>query len=233
MDYQGNELELFASATNWKAYFGHFMRPFLKGHVLEVGAGKGGTTAILCDGSQKRWLCLEPDGNLARLIQKNVENGSLPGCCSVLAGTLADVGETEKFDSILYIDVLEHIMNDKEEIKKAAIHLNPGGSLIVLVPSCPWLFSPFDESLGHFRRYTRKSLRAAVRPGLEEVLLLNLDSAGLFASAANRLLLRQSMPTSGQVQLWDKKLVPVSRITDRVTGFTAGKSILGIWRKID
>ncbi|HEX7670077.1 MAG TPA: hypothetical protein VF395_10860, partial [Polyangiaceae bacterium] len=66
--YVGTELDVFALAENWKRYYGSFLAPFLSGDVLEVGAGLGATTRALCDGSARRWTCLEPDPELARRI---------------------------------------------------------------------------------------------------------------------------------------------------------------------
>jgi hypothetical protein len=65
LDYVGGELGLFAAATNWKSYYGRLLEPFIKGNVLEVGAGIGGTMPFLWNDSVSSWLCLEPDPALA------------------------------------------------------------------------------------------------------------------------------------------------------------------------
>jgi 2-polyprenyl-3-methyl-5-hydroxy-6-metoxy-1,4-benzoquinol methylase len=147
-----------------------------------------------------------------------------------MTGTLADVPRSLRFDAILYIDVLEHIANDAEELARAAQYLEPGGTLIVLAPAYQWLFSPFDAAIGHYRRYTRGSLGAIAPPALERIALRYLDSAGLLVSMGNRLLLRRDQPTSRMIDLWDTYLVPVSRVLDTVIRFKGGRSLLGIWR---
>jgi len=58
-----------------------------------------------------------------------------------------------------------------------------------------------------------------------------MDSMGFFASLVNKLLLKQSYPTHKQVQWWDKRLIPVSKITDRIFFYSFGKSILAVWKK--
>ena len=73
-DYAGKELDLFAEAWNWKSYYSSFLRPYLEGNVLEVGAGIGGATIFLCDGSQDSWVCLEPDAKLAKRIKLKIKN---------------------------------------------------------------------------------------------------------------------------------------------------------------
>jgi hypothetical protein len=114
---------------------------------------------------------------------------------------------------------------------RAAARLNPGGALIVLAPAHPFLFTPFDAAIGHFRRYTRASLRAVAPGTLRVEKLVYLDAAGMLASAANRWLLQSSMPTERQILTWDRLLVPVSRLIDPLFAGGVGKSVLGIWRK--
>jgi hypothetical protein len=101
----------------------------------------------------------------------------------------------------------------------------------VLAPAHSWLFTPFDAGVGHFRRYTKKTLRAAMPRNLERARLSYLDSVGLLASLANKALLRQSMPTERQIGFWDGVLVPMSRVMDKLTLHCIGKSVLGVWRK--
>jgi 2-polyprenyl-3-methyl-5-hydroxy-6-metoxy-1,4-benzoquinol methylase len=229
--YVGNELELFAKASNWKAYWGECIRPFVKGRVLDVGAGIGATISVLFDDSLEGWLALEPDPSLADKIRARMTAGELPECCEVISSTVQALDKSRKFDTILYVDVLEHINDDRAEMLRAADRLAEGGSIIVLSPAHQWLFTAFDEALGHYRRYNRSTLRRVGAPTLEVERILYLDSVGIAASLGNKLLLRSSQPTEDQILLWDRWMVPVSRITDAITGYRLGKSIVGVWRK--
>ncbi len=224
--YPGLELKLFEQAHNWKSYWSSRIAPYVRGAVLEVGAGIGANTGLLASLDFARWTCLEPDATLAKQIQ-------LPegGRHEVTLGILSDLAADLQYDSILYIDVLEHIEDHAAEMARAAERLKPGGSLIVLSPAHPFLFTPFDEAIGHYRRYTRASLRAVAPASLTEVTVTYLDSVGMLASLGNRLLLGQSMPTAQQIGVWDRWMVPPSRITDRLTGGHIGKSVLGVWRR--
>lgn len=229
--YVGTELDVFALAENWKAYYGTFLRPTLAGDVLEVGAGLGATTHALCDGTQARWTCLEPDPALASAIARGIAAGALPACCRVVPGNTASLPADDLYDAILYVDVLEHIADDRAELGVAARHLREGGRLAVLSPAHAWLTTPFDAAIGHHRRYTKTTLAAAVPGGLERERLDYLDAAGLFLSLGNRLLLRSAHPTAAQILFWDRRVIPVSRVLDRLLGRRAGKSVLGIWRR--
>jgi SAM-dependent methyltransferase len=228
--YPGGELELFARAGKWKAYVGTLLRPYLRGDVLEVGAGLGATTRRLCDGTQRSWLCLEPDRTMADRLAEAIATGALPACCRAREGTVRELPAERRFDAILYVDVLEHIEDDAAELAAAARRLRPGGALIVLAPAHGWLYSPFDRAIGHHRRYTRRTLARVAPPGLRRLALRYLDSVGLLASAGNRFLLRKSLPTARDVACWDRFMVPLSRRLDPWLGFRLGKSILGIWR---
>lgn len=229
-EYEGSELTLFATATNWKTYWSRQIRPYVRGTTIEVGAGLGANTALLSSQATE-WTCLEPDPQLADEIRRSVAAGILPSYCRVITGTLADLEPEAMADCILYIDVLEHIADDRKEVAKAAQRLRPGGHLIVLAPAHQWLFSPFDAAIGHHRRYSKRSLVALTRPELEPVTVHYLDSCGLLASAANRWLLSASMPNPRQITFWDGVLVQMSRAADPMIGFRVGKTILGVWRR--
>jgi len=226
LKYAGSELELFEKAHNWKAYWRGQIRGFVRGDVLEVGAGIGANTQALAGLNFDRWNCLEPDAGLAARI-------ALPcgGRHERTTGTIDDLPAGASFDTILYLDVLEHIEDDRGEMARAAARLKPGGALVVLAPSHPFLYTPFDAAIGHFRRYNRESLMAAAPPELRIEKLLYLDAAGMLASAANRLLLRSASPTERQILIWDRLLVPVSRVIDPIFLGRAGKSVLAVWRK--
>lgn len=229
--YVGGELDLFAAATNWKSYFRSHLEPYLGTEVLEVGAGLGGTTRLLCGNRHRRWVCLEPDRTLADRLAGSIRAGKLPAQCLAVVGTLDQIKAAAPFDTLIYIDVLEHIEDDRGELERAAQHLKPGGHVLALSPAHPWLYTPFDKAIGHCRRYTKKSLAALTPESLELVRLIYLDSVGLLASLGNRLLLKRAMPNPRQIAVWDKVLVRLSRWVDPLLGYSVGKSIVGVWRR--
>ena len=228
----GEELSLFAEAINWKQYYAKFMVPYFGKRVLEVGAGIGATTEVLCrNGEHEEWMCLEPDGLLLSEIERKIKDGELPDFCSVVEGQLTDLKNGKKYDSILYIDVLEHIEHDHQELLNATSLLNDGGHLIVLSPSFKFLYSSFDRSIGHFRRYDKGMISEFPVPRLKQVRLIYLDSVGMLTSLANKYLLRQDYPTKKQILLWDRWIIPFAKLVDPMVFYSFGRSILGIWVK--
>lgn len=231
ISYIGNELHLFQYAENWKRYYGTFIDPYIKGRVLEVGAGIGSTTTYLCDGNHEEWLCLEPDPILYNELKDKIDAKKLPACCKSKKGVSADIDATEKYDTILYIDVIEHIEDDRQELANSVKHLNTNGHLIVLVPAHQFLFNEFDKAIGHYRRYNKKKLLSAAPADLQLQKLFYLDSVGLFASMMNKYFLKQEYPTMKQINFWNRSMVPISKITDRIINYTLGKSLIGIWKR--
>lgn len=230
-EYIGDELELFKHATNWKGYMLSILRPFIRGSVLEVGAGIGGTTQLLCTTGVSSWTALEPDPSLGVTFNENMANVELPVRVDLKACTIADLEPMPGFDCIIYIDVLEHIEEDKLELEMAARLLATDGRLVVLSPAHQFLYSPFDKAIGHFRRYSAQDLIALRPPGVGLELIRYLDMIGLCASSANKLLLKQSLPNARQLWVWDKIMVPVSKLVDPVFRYRFGKSVLAVWRK--
>jgi SAM-dependent methyltransferase len=215
--------------VNWKRYLGSLLRPHLGRRVLEVGAGIGANVASIDRPGVVEWVCLEPDADMAARIRERVERHELPSKCRVVAGAIDRLAAEDRFDTILYVDVLEHIGDDAGELRRASAHLGAGGRLAVLSPAHQFLFTPFDAAIGHYRRYSKRGLLRLAPPQLTLVDVRMIDSFGLLASLANKLLLRSSMPSEGQVLLWDRVLVPLSRVGDRLSLNRIGKSVLAVW----
>jgi len=227
--YIGSELDLFEEARRWKQYLSNILKPYIYGHVLEVGAGKGSTTSFLLNNKVKSWCCLEPDPKLCEEIEYKIEVGALPSKCNAFCGLISDIPAEKYFDVIIYIDVLEHIANDKAEVVLAGLHVQKEGNLIILAPAHNVLYSPFDKAIGHFRRYNRSSLSDLKPEGFTRHACRYLDSVGLLASLSNKLVFSSAMPTLNQVLFWDRCLVPVSIILDRLLNYKLGKSLVSVW----
>ena len=241
--YQGGELELFAKAYEWKDYWTKKISQFLLGRVVDVGSGIGGNTMFLLKNGHSitELTMIEPDKRLHDQIDLDILRQSSV-TVQRINGTLGDSArqcllkrserDTGLVDAILYADVLEHIEDDADELILARSILKPGGCIVVLAPAHNWLYSRFDESVGHFRRYDKKMMHS-IAPNdavLEKVFYL--DSAGLSLSMLNKVVLAQSYPSKLQIMFWDKCIVRLSKILDKILGYRLGKSIIGIYRAV-
>ena len=229
--YVGEELEVFAEVLNWKSYLRETVGRFITGDVLEVGAGIGSTTRALCTGAESSWTCLEPDGALAAQLSASLSREPLPLVPTVRDTNIRELGLELCYDCILYVDVLEHILDDRQELATARRHLRGGGYLIIVGPAHQGLFSEFDEAIGHYRRYTRRSLSERIPIGMIPVMLRYLDTVGVGLSAANRIAIRNPNPSARQIRFWDRFLVPLSRRIDPLLRWRVGKSVVGVWRE--
>jgi ubiquinone/menaquinone biosynthesis C-methylase UbiE len=229
--YNGEELDVFGKALNWKSYWVEKIRPHIGNNVLEVGAGIGATTIALKHVSFDSWLCIEPDSLLCEKIRERKNNGEIDCKVVILNCIASELPVNNKFDTILYIDVLEHIKNDREELDTAYKLLNKNGKIIILSPAHNYLYSQFDSKIGHFRRYNKRQLCDIVPIGMAIKQIDYMDSIGFFASLANKLILKQSDPTAAQIALWDRFMIPISRIIDPILFYMAGKSIIVVLQK--
>lgn len=230
--YVGQELELFLGAQNWKSYWLGILGQYVRGNVADVGAGIGAT---LIAGHQTlsfdSWTAIEPDKKLYENLLINIRKleGVTEKKIVAIHGTISDV--YEEFDTILYVDVIEHIENDKYELEQAAKRLSSKGIVLTVTPAHNYLFSEFDKHVGHYRRYDADMLEGLKPEGLILKRSLYLDSVGMALSAANRYLLKSSLPSKKQIEFWDHWIVPISRMIDPLLGFKLGKTIIGVWEK--
>lgn len=226
--YPGDELALFAGAVRYKRYMAECIKPYIFGNVLEVGGGIGANIPFLLHDAVERWDCLEPDLSLLEKVPSCVGGKAV----NKINSTIANVDSA--YNVVLYVDVLEHIANDREEMRCAAAHLLANGKrrskIIIVSPAHQHLYSPFDKKIGHVRRYSKASLSALMPQGFTKKIFF-IDSSGYFLSLGNRLLLKQSIPTKKQIDFWDTVIVSLSKISDRLLLNKFGKTIIAIFEK--
>ena len=128
---------------------------------------------------------------------------------------------------------MEHIKNDKKEIKIALNKLNKGGSLIILVPAHQKLYTRFDREIGHFRRYNINFFKKNKPENARIQKLVYLDLAGYFLYFFNKFFFKKEIyPSLTKIILWDKIFVPITIILDFIFFYKFGKNILCIYKKI-
>jgi SAM-dependent methyltransferase len=216
-------LEAMDEADNYNALLTSFVlahadrtRP-----VLDFGAGSGTHARRLRDlGLDVR--CVEPDTMLrARLRDDGFE----------VAATL-DAWQPGLFGTAYSLNVLEHIEDDLSTVRALRVALAPGGRLVLYVPAFQILFSAMDRAVGHHRRYRREHLIALVQgSGLEVVEAAYVDSLGFAAALAYRLIGRSGDLDPRAVGIYDRAVLPVSRLIDRLTALWVGKNLLVVGRR--
>jgi len=201
------------------------------GHrVLEIGSGTGNITQFLCAGGREVTATdVVPNyrNELARLFEGNpkvsVEKFDLTA--KAPGAFVAD-----PFDSIVCLNVLEHIEDDLFALAQMRESLAPGGKLALLVPAHRFLYGAFDRAIGHFRRYERRELASKMEKSGFVVREMNFFSlaAALPWLINGRLLKRDYIPV-GQANLANF-LVPLLKL-EQLIGPPCGLSLIAIAQK--
>jgi hypothetical protein len=150
-------------------------------------------------------------------------------------GTFAEAASSIKAggaDSIIYINVLEHIAADEEELGTIHSTLSVGGRVFVFVPALPWLYGVFDERVGHVRRYRKQELEEKLsRAGFKTVVSTYFDFPGIVPWWLKYCLLRSASMEPGAVKLYDRFIVPAARRIESIIPPPIGKNLIIVAEK--
>ena len=226
INYDGWELKFFDKSKNFRNYQLQLIKKFIKGYVAEVGPGNGMNASSYIKYPKKIDL-YEPTRKLYLQLKKSFKKNN-----KVSTYNKKFITQKEKYDSVLYLDVLEHIKDDKNEIIKAIKSIKKGGYLIINVPAYSHLYSKFDNDVGHHKRYEKKDIRIILK-GLEfkKVDLTYYDSIGYMLSLLSKLTSSDYKKRFEQkIKVWDF-LIPLSKKIDYLINNLFGKSLLVILKK--
>ena len=227
-EYPGKDLEAMSFAVNYHQWIVDELAPFFGQNVVEVGAGVGDLTALLLQTGLKHLYAFEPASNLFPLLAKNMEKQSR---VTIINDYFKPELAPDVIDSVLYINVLEHIKNDRTELLMVNRALRNGGHLLLFVPALQWLFSNADMSMGHFRRYYRPDLVKLVEEtGFTIEKAHYFDMGGILPWYLNFVVLKNSFNASS-VALYDKIVVPAMRLFERAVKPPIGKNVLLVAKK--
>jgi 2-polyprenyl-3-methyl-5-hydroxy-6-metoxy-1,4-benzoquinol methylase len=212
-------------ADNYADWIYRLIRPYLGDDVLEIGAGHGELTERLRRGAHV---------TATDLSKRCVDELAVrfDGCndVDVLQADVAALGtEGRTFDSVVLINVLEHIDDDDGALADLRELLKPGGRLCVFVPAFEGLYSDFDRRIGHRRRYRRSQLATTFdRAGLGVVDARYVNTVGALAWWLFSRQLGQVPTQRWSVRLYDKVAVPVIRNLEADRSPRFGQSLLCI-----
>jgi SAM-dependent methyltransferase len=214
-----------AAAPRYNRWMFDRLRPWVGRRVLEIGAGIGNMSAFLVDRERvvltdtERYYLDRLRERFARRPHVSVAELRLP---AVSPGLVA-----ERLDTVVCLNVLEHIEDDRASLRAMHRLLQPGGRLVLLVPSLRALYGTLDEALGHFRRYVPAELSEKLQAAgfrLRHLEYFNLAGVpGWWV--AGRVLRRRLIPT-GALR-WYEALVPLFRL-ERLLPWRIGQSLIAI-----
>lgn len=224
--YPETATERFDKANFHISYSLYVIKKFIKGDILEVGAGCGSFTRNYYNNTIKSVTLTEPDReNFFNLKSKFHEKKNV----DILDLEVEKI--EKKFDSIMYLHVLEHIKNDLKEIKDATNKLNNGGHLIIIAPAYQKLYGNLDKAVGHFRRYEKKFFKKDFQ-NLELLKVKHLDSIGLLLYYLNKIFFsKETFPSALKIFIWDKIFTPLTIVIDFIINYSFGKCLVAIYKK--
>lgn len=229
--YEGSDLEALAELPNYQnAILGAF-QPYLRGQVVELGAGIGSLSRLLLP-SVKTLDLVEPSSNLAvRLIERFKDSPSVAVFQETLETWLA-VREDTSLDGAVMINTLEHVKDDEAALAELARVLRPGGHLMIFVPAMPFLFSRLDAAIGHYRRYRRAELVAKTEAAGFTILKAEyFDILGILPWFLLHTLGGRTRMNPDAARFYDRVGVPVTRLIERVLPVPVGKNVVLVARR--
>ena len=213
------------------------IQPFVKGRVLEIGMGHGLYTQFLSQ-------------NAREVVATDIDQEVIDSAGQIVSAKnvtfrrldLTDIQdlknlEAERFDTVVCLNVLEHIEDDYRSVQGMANSLASGGHLIIDVPCDPRLYNALDSFAGHYRRYTPQTLSKVLeKAGLHVTSLHYVNLLGAVGWWTYGRLFRPKSLADDSVNFaawfFDRVLVPVSMVVDTLTARSiAGQSLIGVGQK--
>lgn len=230
MDSGADMLSAMESARRFNRWMADTILPFVGDDVLEAGAGIGNLTRLLCTG-RRRYVVTDIDSEYVNRVADRMH-----GCPNV-AAAVCDISHPpdweifrEQMDTVVCLNVLEHVEDDLAGLRNIYSCLIPGGRAVLLVPQGPFAFGSFDRMLGHFRRYTKEEFEtkiAAAGFSLEHIFPFN--RATYPGWLLNAKLLKRRRLSRVQLACFDRA-IPVLRRLDRYLPWPA-TSLIAICRR--
>ncbi len=235
-DIEGHKtLDVFSEADKYNQWIFDIIRPYCKGNIIEIGSGIGNISQLLlkenlsvvlsdlrenyCQTLRDEFGHLE---NPPRIVNLDLAH---PDFNNVYTGLL------NSFDSLVILNVLEHIKDDHQAIQNCYSLLKDGGHLIVFVPALQSLYNRFDKGLEHYRRYNKKTLSEVISQNKFTVLHRQyMNFVGIFGWFVSGKILGNKIVPDKQVRLYNK-LVPVFKVVDKIILNSIGLGVICVGKK--
>ncbi len=235
IDEEGEEtLEAIAIADRFNEWMYDTIKPYCRGKILEIGSGIGNISQFFlrdranlvlsdirttyCDTLAQKFSPTHPNIEITQidLVKMNFLEEYAPF-----------IGQ---FDTVFALNVVEHIEHDSLALYHIHQLLKPGGTVIILVPAYQTLYNHFDEALGHYRRYTKRTLSQLVNENFELIHQQYFNLAGIMGWFMTGTLMKKKTIPKDQMKLYNK-LVPIFKVIDRISGQRIGLSVIQVGRK--
>jgi 2-polyprenyl-3-methyl-5-hydroxy-6-metoxy-1,4-benzoquinol methylase len=230
-DWTGGEtLEAFAHAERFNRWMFDAIAVHCRGKILEIGSGIGNLSIHLLEKASLLTVSDMNENYCSVLQQRLGHNKQVEGVYRIdLSATNFEEQYASlmgKYDTVVALNVIEHIKDDRTAIRNCKKLLTENGRLVILVPAFQWLYNSLDRELRHFRRYSKKTLSAVVTgQGFVISSLRYFNSPGIPGWWLSGTLFRKKIISRSQLSVYNS-LVPLFRIFDKLTSRIAGLSLI-------
>ena len=218
-------------AVNYFAWQSRLVVRELGQRIVEVGCGIGNFTKLLLD--RELVVAVDCEEACVESLRERYPGQRNLQAFACDAGS-ARFRELSRFrpDSVVCVNVLEHIEDDREALRAMAEILAPGGVVVLLVPAFRALYGPIDQNLGHYRRYRQSEIvRLAEDAGLAIDKLHYVNAVGFFGWWMNARVLKRETQSDGQIAVFDRWLVPIFSALESAVKPPFGQSLLAVLRR--
>ncbi|MHB8525667.1 MAG: class I SAM-dependent methyltransferase [Candidatus Acidiferrales bacterium] len=222
--YSGTELDAMAEARNYCRWILDFFAPYLGEKVVEIGAGTGTFSQLLLNADCTAELVLfEAAANLFPSLRKRFSEDPR---VHVHAGSFEPSVLREPVDSVVLVNVLEHVSDDAALLLRIQRSLRPGGSLLLFVPALQWNYGSLDKAFEHHRRYSKRALEKELKATgfrVEQARYVNVLGIASWFFAGK--ILRQTTLNPAQVRWYDRWIIPWSFKLEEIWQPSIGQSL--------
>jgi 2-polyprenyl-3-methyl-5-hydroxy-6-metoxy-1,4-benzoquinol methylase len=231
---QGN-LHAVGQMINYRRWIYETIAPHLGFEILEAGCGNGNLTSlILQKPGLRRYVGVDHSSDLCQQLRELIKDVKEPRC-DVIATALEDERftalEKTPFDTIICLNVLEHIEEDGKMLSVFRRLLKPGGKVVLLVPAFQWLYGTIDKIIHHHRRYSKKDLLQKItNANLSPVVTRYFNPFGIPAWVWHGKILKLSVHRETEMKAWDK-YVPCLKLLENLNPFPIGLSLFAVAKR--
>jgi ubiquinone/menaquinone biosynthesis C-methylase UbiE len=223
---QHDVLEALSECANHRRWFAGFAKPYLGGHPIEIGSGFG-DYALEWIPAVDKYTATEADPALLAQLRQHME--AYPSVS--VKQLLLPSSEQANHSCLVAYNVLEHITDDVTALRSMAQLVQPGGYVVLVCPAFPFAMSPVDVATGHVRRYTKRSMSAALTAaGLQVETVRYANSLGLVCYYTFTSLLRKAPSRGATMTIYDRLVVPLVQLLERAVRPPFGQSVLAVAR---
>jgi 2-polyprenyl-3-methyl-5-hydroxy-6-metoxy-1,4-benzoquinol methylase len=230
--YAADDLETMQEARRYSAHLFNLFRQYLGKRVLEVGSGIGTMSRPLADIADLV-VGLEPNVNCVARLQEAMRGHPrfVLHACHLEECDRAEL-TAHRFDTVVCVNVLEHIEDDAAALRTFKDVLIANGRVLIFVPAVQAAYGPLDAELGHHRRYSKPTLaKAFADAGLDLLTLRYTNPIGLLGWMYNAHISKSTAHSPGQVKLFETLVAPWALPLERLIPPPVGLSLVAVGQK--